>query len=730
MSRRASWDSIVSERVVPVIRHSSSDSDLEIKTPKRNFPPVPVKKSKLSLFRKVVPHKYSTRSQVDFKQAKLLEVGTSDPQAIGKKPSAWERTKSAIYNSPSLLARIISLGRSGNSTSASDSGSNTSLRAGILSSLSVGLAPLLSEILVAPPYSSSCISAAAEEFLSNAPGASENERPSFTPADSHISSRHNFQRPNDSIERKILESVDTNQNRALQSDARPRSEHSISYGNQNASDQLVDVSTGPVSQSEYEASDVQFVSCSEKNSPCLSAPSNNSFPFPSKEVICSSYGPVTNYNTSGFIHQQRDESFSGKHESIYFPSQPLSGVGVLGANSQHSLPGGSESNDSFHFEPESRIPLSEHPRPIFSSTQLNKDSFSQPATVSQMALADLQSVHKGNRAVTMLLQVPSFNGDPSTMRFDRWIKLFDNIVAMSNWTDDEIVNMLVTKVTGATNEMLQNILDSVTKEYAEIKKLLQERFHGNEDQDYFQSQLEEVKRKPGENVLEYGFRLKNVFERGYPKQTEENTRFAMLRHKFLSGLDIPLKNKVRYKKFKHYEELLHETEKYDRRIESENEENNRQVSVDAVTASGESGATIIPFNTDTFARRIEEVFKQTLENRLPQNHSPNTNNLYHDPHARGKDISLQHSHPFNQDQITCSPRVSFNHSMVRPTCSFCGNHGHHQWECRKRAARQKKLLKRDKKARMLTCSTDRMAGHLTTAWPNGVAESLGLAKSG
>jgi hypothetical protein len=115
MSRRASWDAIVSERVVPVIRHSSSDSDLEIKTTKRNFPPVPVKKSKLFLFRKVVPHKYSTRSQVDFKQVKLLEVGTSDPQAIGKKPSsAWERTKSAIYNSPSLLARIVSLGRSGN----------------------------------------------------------------------------------------------------------------------------------------------------------------------------------------------------------------------------------------------------------------------------------------------------------------------------------------------------------------------------------------------------------------------------------------------------------------------------------------------------------------------------------------------------------------------------------------------------------------------------------------
>ena len=62
------------------------------------------------------------------------------------------------------------------------------------------------------------------------------------------------------------------------------------------------------------------------------------------------------------------------------------------------------------------------------------------------------------------------------MRFDQWIKLFDNIVIMSNWTDKEIVTMLVTKLTGAANEMLQNILDSVTREYGVIKKLLQDRF--------------------------------------------------------------------------------------------------------------------------------------------------------------------------------------------------------------------------------------------------------------
>ena len=64
------------------------------------------------------------------------------------------------------------------------------------------------------------------------------------------------------------------------------------------------------------------------------------------------------------------------------------------------------------------------------------DSYSHSTTVSQiMALTDIQGIHKGNQAVTML-QLPSFSGGPSTMCFDRWIKFFDNIVTMSNWTDD------------------------------------------------------------------------------------------------------------------------------------------------------------------------------------------------------------------------------------------------------------------------------------------------------
>jgi hypothetical protein len=207
-----------------------------------------------------------------------------------------------------------------------------------------------------------------------------------------------------------------------------------------------------------------------------------------------------------------------------------------------------------------------------------------------MALGDLHDLQKGNRALTMLLQLPNFSGGPTTLRFDRWIKLFDNIVAMSNWTDDETVNMLITKLTGPAHDMLQNILDSVTKDYQEIKKLLHERFHGNENQDYFQAQLEEIERQPGENIIAYGFRLKNIFEHGYPKnkqptKAEEATRLQMLRQKFLSGLDLKLKNKVRYKEFKDYEELVRETDKYTRRLEAEKEEGSKREFVNAITTA-------------------------------------------------------------------------------------------------------------------------------------------------
>ena len=59
----------------------------------------------------------------------------------------------------------------------------------------------------------------------------------------------------------------------------------------------------------------------------------------------------------------------------------------------------------------------------------------------------------------------------------------------------------------------------------------------------------------------------------------------MLRQFFLTGLDEPLKNKLRYKEFKDYIELVRETDKYDNRIQAEKEESSKQEFVNAVTST-------------------------------------------------------------------------------------------------------------------------------------------------
>ena len=60
------------------------------------------------------------------------------------------------------------------------------------------------------------------------------------------------------------------------------------------------------------------------------------------------------------------------------------------------------------------------------------------------------------------------------VHFDHWIKLFDNVVAMSNWNNSDIFSMLSTKMTGEAYDFLQNILGSDTRDYTKIKALFQE----------------------------------------------------------------------------------------------------------------------------------------------------------------------------------------------------------------------------------------------------------------
>ena len=322
-----------------------------------------------------MPHKYSTRSQVDLKQAKLLEIGEPNPQAIGKKPSWWERTKSFVSNTPSFLARISSFRQSADSASESDVSSHTSDSAGILPSV---LTPLLPANFAEPPYSSSRIFAAAEEFLSDAHSLSDGDHPSVALAGSHIDSVHRSQRPDESIRRWYFEPVDSTGTRALPTDFRPQPKRSISHRNQNAEDQLVDSSEISVRLPEYgtgnEASYVQLVGGSNEARPFFTAPFHSVFPSHSNVYgECASISNTRDY-TSGVFLRKIVACRARESENFLCPSQPLSREGNTGAYPKHPFPGGSEPHDLIHFESEAGIQLHQYPRQGFMHRQSPRPS--------------------------------------------------------------------------------------------------------------------------------------------------------------------------------------------------------------------------------------------------------------------------------------------------------------------------------------------------------------------
>jgi hypothetical protein len=125
-----------------------------------------------------------------------------------------------------------------------------------------------------------------------------------------------------------------------------------------------------------------------------------------------------------------------------------------------------------------------------------------------------------------------------------------------------------------------------------------------------------------ENIITSDFRLKNIFERGYPKnaqptKVEETPRFLILRQKFLAGLDLQKKFKVRYKQFKVYEDLVRETDKYDRRLEAEKEEfRKRKFAIETQNEKINAITSLSRFNTDPPDKAIELIPNEYLTNRI------------------------------------------------------------------------------------------------------------------
>ncbi|KAK4027402.1 hypothetical protein OUZ56_016448 [Daphnia magna] len=135
-------------------------------------------------------------------------------------------------------------------------------------------------------------------------------------------------------------------------------------------------------------------------------------------------------------------------------------------------------------------------------------------------------------------------------------------------------------MSGEAYDLLQNILESSdTYEYEDIKKLFQENYHGSEDIDFYQNQLDEIQRK-----------LKTLYTRAYPSNNQETpeektTQLRLLRQKFLQGLEPELQNIVRHKSVSTFEELVSITQKYAKRVQSDTIEKDKRIFVNAVAST-------------------------------------------------------------------------------------------------------------------------------------------------
>jgi hypothetical protein len=166
------------------------------------------------------------------------------------------------------------------------------------------------------------------------------------------------------------------------------------------------------------------------------------------------------------------------------------------------------------------------------------------------------------------------------------------------------------------------------------------------------------------NIITSGFRLKNILERGYPKNAqptkdEETTRFLIFRQKFLAGLDLQTKYKVRYKHFKVYVDLVRETDKYDRRLEAEQEEiRKRKLAIETQNENITAITSLSRFNTDPSDKAIELIPNEDLANRIMEI-------LHHLIAYQQMPFSAhQHLHPFNSPTLNVQTNEANHFSLA------------------------------------------------------------------
>ena len=184
-------------------------------------------------------------------------------------------------------------------------------------------------------------------------------------------------------------------------------------------------------------------------------------------------------------------------------------------------------------------------------------------------VANYQAV---KQSLMLLSNVPEFWNN-QTYRFDQWILLFGGAIAYAGLNDDQKLLMLSQKMRGSAVDVLSQIR-MTTADYNVVRDRLHQRFPAEETQAYFVSEFQSARRRPGESVSDFGYRLRSLFERGYPPDiqlannaNELGIRLTVLSSQFLAGLEPELSFKLKYTpNLNTYDDLVAEAQEQDARL--------------------------------------------------------------------------------------------------------------------------------------------------------------------
>ena len=189
-----------------------------------------------------------------------------------------------------------------------------------------------------------------------------------------------------------------------------------------------------------------------------------------------------------------------------------------------------------------------------------------PLTPKFAAASDLSAFQKDQYLRSGLQSLNYFTGG-SLQRFDTWLDTFEAIILDAGMTEKDVILELYKKMSEKAQRIMKYILNSGDDSYKSIRERLLDHFHGDETKEKSLKKLKKAVRKPGEKVYDFAIRLKEIFQRTYPKNYEEDSFQIILQERFIDGLDEKLQKKVKYKEFETFDDLVSATRKYSVRME-------------------------------------------------------------------------------------------------------------------------------------------------------------------